>query len=103
MAKRLKTSKQITRNQTPALASARPVQTINPSGVSLGNNKQFLAGQVRSGRASSPWIDYDTHENVTRFGRRKIMVKGRWLASNFPALTGAILAVSYTHLRAHET
>jgi len=76
------------------LSTARPVQTVDPNRQSVGNNKMLLTAQSRSGRSASPWIDHDTHQNVTRDGRRKVMVKGRWLAQNFPSLTGAILEQS---------
>lgn len=42
-------------------------------------------------RKSIPYLDQDTHRNISNIGRRVMLSLGRWLFSNFSTVRGALL------------
>src|SRR6266446_4670931 len=41
-------------------------------------------------RKAVPYLDYDTHRNVSHIGRRVMLSLGRWMCANFSTVRGAL-------------
>jgi len=77
---------------TPAQGNGKPYRVVDRRGLSVGSNRLFQSAVEQSPqRTKVDPLHYDTHLNVWSYGRRRLMTMGRWLFSNFPAVTGAIL------------
>lgn len=57
----------------------------------FSNNLLHESASQTQDRKSIPYLDYDTHRNVSNIGRRVMLSLGRWLFSNFSTVRGALI------------